>query len=668
MAQQLLDFDSSFIGGSNSSVDPSQLARGQFWSGINVINMGGVISCRPGHRCLFKMPKGNLQGAAIFRPMIGLEQTIFAVEGKVYQTQWPFRTFTQIEGLSFLPSAKQVFFCQTIQSAQRITPGNVTSAIELITPKAVMIIQDGGFTAPGYYDGTNAGHIKGLPFQTPIGGPMQWVGDRLWVAIGSQVQASDIANPFSFVEQIYLGGTAAFQFSREVTAMSKTPSIEFPQLLVFTDEDTSLIQADIRDRSLWQTTIGFQKEILQVGCSSNRAVTSEAGRLSWWSSAGLVVFDPATSRGWTSRTPIRDNEMLVSKKFLKDDLSLVAMGAFGQWLLISVPAEDTYNKHTWVFNNASFETVSDEGGPTWSGYWIGTRPVEWVYGVIAGAERIFHVSTDSDGENRFWQSFTPDRLDNNCPITWAVFTRGYMGLSSPAQKPPGVDCRYTFADIAFTAIEDDTDIGIFMAPGVRGAFKPIATRRVAVEKGSLSFDRDIDMATDLFAYKGQSRIVRTEDLSNQFPDVESGSCPVESNLNDDNEESHQMLIVGHGPGTLRWVRSFAIEAPEEDFSGDAKACENEPEFNATRFDGESVFDTNSNVANELLSAKVLRMFFSTETASLTQSGISAVGVGSAESIVSQSAADRVAQRVAQRAAEIEIEAASPPFVSKGIGF
>jgi len=663
---QLLDFDSSFIAGSNSSVDPSQLQRGQFWSGINVINMSGVISCRPGHRCLFKMPKGNLQGAAIFRPNVGLEQIIFAVEGKVYVTTWPFKEFHQIENIQFLPSAKQVFFCQTIQSARRIVPGDVTSPIELILPRAVMILQDGGFTAPAFYDGSMSGHIKGLPFQTPIGGPMQWVGDRLWVAYGAQVFASDIANPFSFVEQVYLGGTSSFIFSREVTAMSKTPSIEFPQLLVYTDDDTSLIQADIRDRNLWLTTIGFQKEILQVGCSSNRAVTSEAGRLSWWSSAGLVVFDPATSRGWTSRTPIRDNEMLISKKFLKDDLSLVAMGAFGQWLLISVPAEDTFNRSTWVFNNASFETVSDEGGPTWSGTWTGTRPVEWVYGVIAGAERIFHVSADRDGENRLWQSFTPDRLDNNCPIEWAVFTRNYFGISSNANKPPGVQCRYTFADIAFTAIEESTDIGVFCAPGVRGAYKPISTRQISVEKGSLSFDRDITMNDDLFAYKPQSRILRTEDLSQQNPDIESGSCPVESNLNDDNEESFGLLIVGHGPATLRWIRSFATEAPEEDFAGSAKACENEEAFNATRFDGESVFDTNADDAEELLSAKVLRIFSATETVSLTQSGISAVGVGHATSIVSQDAADRVAQRIAQRAAEIEIEAFSPPFFSLGL--
>jgi len=665
--QRIQDFDSSFIAGTNSSIDPSQLPLGYVWSAINTINVGGVISCRPGMRCLQKLPKGNLQGASIFRPAVGLEQMLIAVEGKIYVSDYPFKNLRQVENIQFSTYAKQIFFSQTVQAAKRITPGDLTSAIELILPRAVVIMQDGGTTAPAYYDGSTSGHIKGVPFETPIGGPMCWVGDRLWVASGNQVFASDISNPFSFIEEIYLGGSAGFNFSREVTALSKTPSVEFPQLLVFTDEDTSLIQADIRDRSQWPTTIGFQKEILKVGCSSNRAVSSQFGRLLWWSSAGLTVFDPAVSSRITSRAPIRDNEMIISKKFLKEDLSLVAMGAFGQWVLISVPAEDTLNHQTWVYNNASFESVSDEGGPAWSGYWLGTNPVEWVCGIIAGAERAFHVSTDNDGENRLWLCFTDDRLDNGCPITFAIFTRGMFGLSSK-RKEQGVDCRFQFADIAFTAIEEDTDIGVFVAPGVRGAFKPIATRRVAVEKGVLSFDREITAASDLYAWKPQSRIVRTEDLSLQEPANESGSCPVESNKNDDNEESFQMLIVGHGPATLRWIRSFAVLAPEEDFAGSDVACKNEEKFNTTRFDGESVFDTDIAVAAAELTAKALPVYFSTKTASVSQSGISAVGVGSAESIVSQDAADRVAERIATRMAEVEIQAASPQFISKGLGF
>lgn len=668
MAQKILDFDSAWINGVDSSVDPSQLAPGTAWSAINMINIGGVWSCRPGYRCILKLPKGNLQGAAIFRPQLGLEQMLFAIEGKIYVSTFPFNRFDQVQGLEFLSYAKQVFFTQTVQSAKRITPGSLTSAIELIEPKAVMIIQDGGFTAPGFYDGSNAGHIKGIPFQTPAGGTSEWVGDRLWVSVRNRVFASDIGNPFSFVEQIYLGGSDALNFSRDVTAMIKTPSVDSPQLLVFTEDDTTLIQASQRDRSLWSTIEGFQKEIMQIGCTSDRAVASQYGRLFWFSSSGLVIFNPATSQYLTSEAPTRDNEMMVSKKFLRDDLSQVAFGTMGQWLLISVPSEDEKNLHTWVLNNASFEKVAEEGKPVWNGYWIGTRPVEWICGAIANAERAYHVSIDADGENRLWETFRPERMDSDsCAITWALFTRGQFGPSSPGTpKLPGVACRYQFSDIAFTDVSRDTDIGVQSAPGVRGSFKPVATRMISIEQGSLSWDRQISGTDKIFALKPQSRILRTEDLSLQNPNAESGSCPVESKLNDDVEESFQLLIVGRGPATLRWIRSFAVEAPEEDFAGSDVACQNEDAGNLVRYDGEAIFNPDIEAAIRELAEKPEIIYHSTQTESVTAFGITAIGVGTAESTISQSSADRAASLIAVRMAEVEIAQAAPTFLSLGL--
>lgn len=649
-------------------MDPSQLPVGYAWNTVNMINIAGVPSCRPGHRCLVKLPKGNLQGSAIFRPQIGLEQILIAIDGVVYVATWPFLEFNFLPNVQFLPSAKQLFFTQTLQAAQRTTPGSLTSAIEVILPRSVMFMQDGGSTAPAWYDGSNSGHIRDLPFQTPAGGPMEWVGDRLWVAVGSQVLASDISNPFSFVEQVYLGGTVGFNFSRDVTALTKTPSVISPQLLVYTDEDTSLIQADLRDRSQWPTTLGFQREILQVGCASDRAVTSHFGRLLWFSSSGLVIYDMATAQTWTSRTPLRDNEMLVSKTGVSGDLSLVSMGVFGQWVLISVPAEDIYNKHTWVLNNASFETVGDEGGPSWSGYWLGTRPVEWIYGVIAGKERIFHVSTDSDGENRLWESFTPDRLDNGCPIMWAMETRGYFGLSSQAKKLPGARVQFAFADVALTAISEDLDFGVFVAPGVRGEYHQIMSKRISAQKGSLIYNQPLTATTKVFAYKPQTRTERTEDYSEQNPDVESGSCPPESDKNDDTEESFQLLIVGHGPAAIRWIRAFSVMKTEEDYAGNNEACENEQAFNIIRFDGAGVFDTDLPAATELIALRAVRDYTSTKTATVTAGGLQAVGVGSSESIVSQEAADRVAERIAVRQAEVELVQTLPTILSVGKGF
>lgn len=665
--ERILDFDSSFIRGNNSSAEPSALPLGNLWDCINMIVIAGVPSCRPGYRCIAQLPPGNLQGAAIFRPFLGLEQIMVAIDGQIHVATYPFTEYRTLPNVLFSPIAKQVFFKQAVQSAERITPGILSSAIRVIAPRAVIMMEDGGTSAPGFYDGSNSGHIRDIPFQTPAGGVMEWVGDRLWVAVGPKVFASDIANPFSFVEQIYLGGTSSFNFTRDVTAMIKTPNLQFPQLMVYTDDSASLIQANIRNRDLWPITEGMQSEILQIGCVGSRAVSSQFGRLIWFATAGVVFFDAATAQGVTSRTPLRDNEMMSSKTQLHSDVSLTAMGAFGQFLLISLPVEDLFNKHTWVLNSASWESLTDAGGPTWNGYWLGTRPVEWVYGVIAGAERIYHVSADEDGQNRLWEAFIPDRLDNGCPIMWAAFTRGYFGLTGQSKKIPGMPCRFTFSDVALAGVDEDLDIGVFIAPGDRGSFKQIMSKRINVEQGSMVWDREISAETPVFAYKAQSRIARTEDFNQQEPDVESGACPVESESRDGVAESFQMLIVGHGPATLRWVRPFALIDPDI-MSGDAKACENEPTGKVTRFDGEAAQDPNVDVAELALEVRPVARFTANKTVSMTIDGFSAVGVGFAESIISQQAADRVAEIIARRQAETEIGLQLPSTLSIGNGF
>ncbi len=639
-------------------MEPGSLPIGTVWNGINVIDIAGVISCRPGYRCIAKLPKGNLQGLTIFRPIVGLEQAMAAVDGRIYVAEYPFTNFRVLDGVAFSPFAKQIFWSQTTQAARRLTT-DFTSAIEVISPRAVMIMQDGGFTAPAYYDGASSGHIRNAPFETPVGSSMQWVGDRLWVAQGNKLFASDIANPFSFREDIYLGGSSYFEFKADITAMIVTPGLEFPQLLVFTADSMSIVEASIRNRNLWPTTDGFQRQVLAVGAVSNRAVSSHFGRIIWLSPSGVVFFDPATSRGWTSRSPLRDNEMLFSKDTLSQDVSLSAMGTYGQWLLLSVPAEDQWNKHTWVLNNASWETISDEGGPTWNGFWLGTRPVEWVSCEIAGTERIYHVSFDADEENRLWEAFVPDRLDNGCPIMWAIETRGHFGLTAtPPQKPPGFPCRYNFADVAIAAADEDIDVGVFVAPGTRGTYRRIMAKKVAVEKGNLSFDREIDANSSLYAFKGQSRILRTEDFQQLNSDAEA-SCPVESNINDEVAENFQLLIVGHGPASLRWIRSFATFTSDEDMSGEPGACESETGFNAVRFDGEGA-------RSEIeLASRPLERFTATKTATVEQGGFFAVGTGFSESVVSQATADRVAEIIATKQADMELQSVLPPVLSLG---
>lgn len=664
--ERLLDYDGTFFLGMDSSKDPNQVRLGGYWQGINTVNVGGMISCRPGYKCIVQLPAGKLQGATIFRPQLGLEQLLVAVDGAIYVAEFPFKSFRLLTNVQMLPHAKQIFWQQTTQSAERRT-NDLNAAINIIEPRAVLFIQDGGYTAPAYYDGSQSGHIRDNEFETPAGGPMEWVGDRLWVAVGNRVFASDISNPFSFREQVYPGGVSSFSFSGDVTAMIKIPSIEYPQLLVFTEADLSLLQADIRDRALWATTDGFQREIAQVGCPSHRSLISHFGRLSWMSSSGVAIFDASTLGKVAARLPIRDNELMTSKTVLADDLSLTAGAAMGQFLLFSVPAEDQYNKHTWCLNNASLETLSDDSGPSWAGIWLGTRPVEWVFGQIAGRERAYHVSFDEDGQNRLWETFREERLDNGCPIMWAAFTRSYFGATGQAQKVPGSDCAFQFADVDLVGIEEDLDFGVFYAGGLRGAFKPILAKRITVERGSISYDQLITATTSLFAFKPQSRTERTEDAAQQAVEgVETGSCPPESEELESTDQSFQLLLVFHGPAAVRSVRTFALQEAE-DFSGAPKACENQPRYNAVRFDGVGVSANDLATAIEDLALRAVRQYTANKTVSLSQGGFSAVGVGFSESIVTQDAADRVAEIIATKQAEAELATVLPPTLSTGEG-
>lgn len=665
-SQRIIDHDNTFFRGAKSDSDPSQIPMGYFWMGINVINTGGVVSCRPGQRCIVTLPDGNLQGGFIFRPLAGMEQYLVVIDGFVYVADYPFTNFRRLPGIQMSPSARQVYWAQTVQAAERIGTG-VAPAIRVITPRAVVFIQDGGLSAPAWYDGAESGQATGDPYGTPVGGPMAWVGDRLWLANGHQVFASDIANPFSFREQVYLGGQSSFFFRSEVTGMQVTPSTEAPQLMVFTETSGSILQANVRDRDLWNTTLNFQEEVIGVGCTSNRSIVAHYGRLCWFSPAGIAFYDPATSGKLTTRLPARDNEMMYSKAVLDENLSKVAAAGFGQFLLMSVPAEDVYNRHTWVLNHASLATLDDESGPSWCGYWLGTRPVEWATGTVASADRIYHVSVDYDGKNRLWESFLTDRLDNKCPITWALFTRGYFGASAAIQeKGPGVRCRLAWVDIALSGIEEDLNLGVFYAGGTRGSFRRMLTRLLAISKGSLAFDQQLSATSRVFAFKAQSRTIRTEDANQQTPNDEKGSCHAETDEIDNIDRSFQLLIVGHGPATIRWIRPFAFLVPE-DLSGDAVACEDEPPYNAVRFDGVGTDDTTfAGVAAELAVAP-MDFFTAIDTQIVYQGGMQMTGVGMAESIVSQDAANRVAKIIATKMAENDLTQALPKYLSVGLG-
>ena len=87
-------------------------------------------------------------------------------------------------------------------------------------------------------------------------------------------------------------------------------------------------------------------------------------------------------------------------------------------------------------------------------------------------------------------------------------------------------------------------------------------------------------------------------------------------------------------------------------------------MNAIRFDGFGA-KADSVLAASVALEENATEFESNQTEAMTVDGISAVGVGHAESYVSQAAADRVAKRIAERMAENEIMGQLPKILSTG---
>lgn len=658
---RLEDFDIRFLAGMESLTEPGTLETEFYSRSMNTVNRGGVLQCRPGYRCKFVAPPGNFQGAIVFRPKQGMEVILFAVEGLLYASQFPYTEFSPILGVSFSPTARQLFFVQAEQTIVQNDDGSLT----IVTPKNIIVIQDGGLTSPAVFDGTTAEHQRGAG-KVPIGGPMAWSGDRLWVARGSFLYASDISNPVSFTEPLYFSTVTAFVLPAPITALAEIPNAEIAQLLIFTEGNTSLIQSGIRDRTVWNSVQNFQRILFpSVGCISERSIVAHLGLLHWYSTFGLTSLDSALLTRQTSVMPYRDNEMADSKAILSPDLTGIATAFFENYLLVSVPFADKYNRHTWVMDEAPMQRATGKSQPAWNSFWTGTRPVQWLYGNFNGQNRIFHFSRDYDGNTRLWEAFSPDRLDDECPITWYVETRAFDGRLPLFKK------KFRYADISLLELSGEVDVAVFWAGGSRGKYKKVLQKRIRASRGSIRSGTIIKADTLLYALKKQMRDIRTQDAK----ELALGETQRSENVEDDSlefiDESFQLLIVGSGPGAVQGLRYF-LEPPEgvggavgpnKELAGRVERDETEENF--VRFDGAAAESHVFADALAALSTDIPR-FVANTSVTFTQDGFTATATGTGESVISQMNADRIANVTATKKAVTELQRVLPKIVSVGL--
>ena len=654
MSKNIQDGDIMFPLGQDSSTDPVGLSPGFYSRGMNVVNRGGIIQCRPGYRCLTVLPDGNLQGIAVLRPKRGSEILVFGVSGKLYTSQFPFDTYSQIADVELSETARQFYFKQVEQSVVNNPDGSIT----FIDSKNILIIQDGGFTAPVIFDGTRGIHSRGNG-SIPIGGPMEWIGDRLWVARGSSLYASDIGNPISFTEAQYISGVGSFIFPYEITALTRTLTTDFAQLLVFTRTTTHLLQAGVRDRTTWGATQNFQKDIFPtLGCVSQRSVQTQYGFLWWFSEHGLISLDAAASGYVSSSLPYQDAQMQESKGRLSQDLSGIACASFENYFLVSVPYADQFNRHTWCLDQTVLPGQT-QAKPTWNSFWTGTRPVEWLTGEFSGQLRALYISVDYDGKNRLWEAFMPDRLDNNCPITWWAETRAYNFQAPKKNK------TFRYAEVFLQELSGTVDVAIFWAGSHRGKYKRVSTRRILANTATFVAGEVVPAEELVVGLKKQTRNYKTQDGKALTSEETLSSCDVESKKLEFIDYAFQILIVGSGPGAVNGVIAYAEPPVNDDDAGEGDMDETESNF--VRFDGGA--SESATLEDALIDFEnEIPVFRATKTVTLTQDGFSEVGVGTGQSIVSQQDADKIATAMANRLAAEALKLVLPQIISLGGSF
>lgn len=640
------------INGMNSGADPMFMDDQAYRASMNTLNRGGVVRTRPGYNLIFTLPPGKLQGLSYFKPLTAEAYVVFAVNGVVYQSQFPFTSYAALPGIQFYAFAKQIYFCQCVQGAHLNGDGSVS----VQDPLRVLVMQDGGYTRAAYWDGQNSGHlnpsvpatfqsvidttgavssvavtyggtgyaggaslptitfqppsavageayrtatghvvvgagqvqsvvvddpgigytfapaisISGQELGPPLGGPMAWSGDRLWVAQDNKVLASDISNPLAFSESIYASGGGYFMFIEPVTGLAEIPSFEDPNLAVFTRNTSSILQSSIRDRSTWQSTPDFQSTMFPgVGCVGQRSIVAKFGELWWMSDAGMTNFNAAEQSKITSYLVPQDTAMAVSKFNLSADLSGCAATQYENFLLMSVPYGDVYNRHTWIYDQAVTSGVAQSiiSGPyqgataAWSSYWTGTRPVEWCYGPFNGVIRCLHISVDYDGNNRLWEAFTADRTDNGSPITCFLETKTHADFGDVTGKIFDLK-KFIFAEVHLSDVLGPVQLSVDWA-GTRGVFKDLEDYTLTATEGSVT--ANVLLGT-METYRSQVRRLRTlianDSIVGVQPDSLAETNQVPKDLITLRDIGFSLLLQWTGQAAIRGYRIYCDHVDE----------------------------------------------------------------------------------------------------------
>lgn len=594
-------------GGMDSWTSPDALDKFTYIYGHNVLNKGGRPTTRPGSKTLFCLPFGNLQGGTLFTARNGTAHLVAAVDGLIYVSPAPFSEWRLLPNIQFNEASTFV----TMTSCLKSTTFDAEGVPEFESdPFQVLVFQDDR-TRAAYWDGSTSRHLNpkrsNTEFttvdgfdETKIGLHSVWSNNRLWVSRGRLVFASDHGNPLKFTESQYIAEAPAFILPDECTGMIETADAS--GILCFYADGADFIETSNQDRAQWLDTPDIQRPALNVGCIAPRSLVTQHSMIYWFSPKGFINLNEALKTNINSEIVPIDVRMTASKCAIGPDLSLICAGAHENIALVSVPFCSKSNTHTWALD----VSVANDTTKAWASVWTGWQPVQWASGTIAGQERIFAFTTDSDGANRVWEMMLGNRRDNGCDITSSIQLRLDTFDSDEVLK------KFKFSIIEMDRLEDEVSIMVAVA-GNRGWFERIATKEITATYsrvfGEQTYGNGVEFPR-LASSKRQTRIFKTQDLATPAADG-CNACGVESLLPVNIDYGFTIAIAWSGPGAIKSIRSFADEWTENTLTG---ACEEAEE-------GVRVVNANGCSSRELYPTTEGNFPVITETASAAGAGI-----------------------------------------------
>lgn len=576
--------------GVNSVRNPWTLTPDQLKWAVNCSVRGGIVQTRSGNAMRLSLPAGNLQGGIIFsankqynpasitttaggvstkqatiygpdgKEVIAnqLDYIVFAVGGSVYYSPFPLvqpKNWDdyKLNNITLDASVSQVSFCIASKTSNINKTGNTT----LVPTYRIVVVQD-GVSQAAYWDGSNK--TGAVDNEMPIGSNMAFSGQRLWVSSGAIVFASDLGDPLSWKERTEGSGRGDFSFPQNVTAITDyIGQNNDTRLIVFTANTTYSLASGILDRTKWSSTANFQNTLFaSVGCIAKNSIALQAGQMWWYARGGLVSADVAATSYLSSQVLYKDVEMARAKRLMPADTSNICAASFENYLMYSIPYQETLNSATMVMDYAPASEWNSAKSPAWCGVWTGTRPIVWTTGVVDNQPRCFHFSVDysptNDGSyNHLWESFISDRVDSYLQIngdgtTTTLYNRIYSQMET-ALLGDGVDLKqFLYAQLECSQLGGTCDVRVSYK-GSKGSYQQVLnTRLLAV--------------TDQYQYENsphQSQIDGLGILNTQYRRLITETAQV--NTTPTSCESTYLLNVDKAFSILvEWCGEFGIDA------------------------------------------------------------------------------------------------------------